>query len=352
MDTQDCVIFDLDGTLTDCRHRLHHVRKTPPDWPAFFAGCVDDPPHEYVLELNRMVAQAAKHRYDETGAAPVVFICSGRPDSHRAETERWLADHNVFYWQLLMREAGDHQSDVSLKRDTLTAIRGQGYEPLFAVDDRPSVVAMWREEGVPCLAVDDREWRVAQSHLYTSDQEGKTLLTILVGPTQAGKDTWLKLGRSLWALLAVREGQPGAEKLSNYHGIASSHVLSSDQLRRDLHGGEYVYDPEENRRVFATMHDIARARLAGGLPTVLNATHLRRKERMTAVELAPPGTRVRYVVIDRPLDEKLETRREEIPEDVVRKHDHDFKSQLEEILRGDGLENVDVLDVRSMWSKS
>ena len=33
-----CYIFDLDGTLADCAHRLHHIQKEQKDWKAFFAA--------------------------------------------------------------------------------------------------------------------------------------------------------------------------------------------------------------------------------------------------------------------------------------------------------------------------
>lgn len=30
------IVFDLDGTLADCEHRIHHITKEPKDWRAFF----------------------------------------------------------------------------------------------------------------------------------------------------------------------------------------------------------------------------------------------------------------------------------------------------------------------------
>jgi hypothetical protein len=32
------ILVDIDGTLADCTHRLHHIQKQPKDWDAFFAG--------------------------------------------------------------------------------------------------------------------------------------------------------------------------------------------------------------------------------------------------------------------------------------------------------------------------
>lgn len=36
------VVFDLDGTLADGDHRLHHITGETKDWRAFFAACGDD----------------------------------------------------------------------------------------------------------------------------------------------------------------------------------------------------------------------------------------------------------------------------------------------------------------------
>ena len=52
-----------------------------------------------------------------------------------------------------MRPHGDHQPDVELKRGWLTDARAAGRAPDLVFDDRDSVVAMWRAEGVPCFQV-------------------------------------------------------------------------------------------------------------------------------------------------------------------------------------------------------
>lgn len=50
-----------------------------------------------------------------------------------------------------MRPAGDYRPDQIVKRELYEAhIAGQ-YDVLFCVDDRNSVVAMWRELGLTCL---------------------------------------------------------------------------------------------------------------------------------------------------------------------------------------------------------
>ena len=67
------VVFDLDGTLADCEHRLHHIdrhfdrdgMKTKPDWRAFFAaepgGRVDVIEHPERVEVCVAECPALKH---------------------------------------------------------------------------------------------------------------------------------------------------------------------------------------------------------------------------------------------------------------------------------------------------
>jgi phosphoglycolate phosphatase-like HAD superfamily hydrolase len=40
--TEEIVIFDIDGTLADMSERIHHVRKKPKNWNAFFQGMAHD----------------------------------------------------------------------------------------------------------------------------------------------------------------------------------------------------------------------------------------------------------------------------------------------------------------------
>lgn len=52
-----------------------------------------------------------------------------------------------------MRSDGDMRPDVSVKRELLRAIEREGFSPWLTIDDRSSVVSMWREEGLTCLQV-------------------------------------------------------------------------------------------------------------------------------------------------------------------------------------------------------
>ena len=138
-----CYIFDIDGTLADCTHRIHHIEKHPKDWDSFFAASHADAPILHMIELYRLCAT----KY------PVICV-SGRSDTCRTRTEDWLVEHcGNLPWALYMRKTGDHRDDDIIKAELLAQLRGDGWIPVMVFDDRTRVVNMWREHGIPCLQV-------------------------------------------------------------------------------------------------------------------------------------------------------------------------------------------------------
>lgn len=310
-------IFDIDGTLADLSHRLHHVTGGKKDYEAFFAEVSEDT----VIEPIRQLLYAAAAEWQ-------IVFCSGRPERTRADTEEWLTENEIFTYgsPLYMRADGDHRPDHVIKVEMLRAMREDGYDPIFAVDDRPSVVAMWRENGITCLQC--RDWNEAPASVNGQ-------LSVMIGPSGAGKTTWLD-GAGDWSV------HPSDL------GITPSHVVSSDQIRGDLCGN--FRDQTRNDEVFAALHAVVRARLTHGLPTVVDATNLKRKDRLSVVGLAGTDAPVRYIVIDRPEDEKRRDAgwRAELPIDLIAKHAQTFRSQIADILAGDRLPNIEVIDLRRL----
>lgn len=147
------VIVDLDGTIADLTHRQHFLERKPKDWKAFFAAMPDDAPIGFIISLM----EALWHRY-------YIAICTGRPHTYEAVTKEWLSKFHVPYDRLMMRDQDlnpdepSWQSDPVIKMWMLATLRSEGRTVLCAIDDRPSVIKMWRENGVPCLAMDDASW--------------------------------------------------------------------------------------------------------------------------------------------------------------------------------------------------
>ena len=139
-----CYIFDIDGTLADCKHRLHHIQKSPKDWDSFFDACKDDDIIAHVLFVAHALAA--------TGY-PIVCV-SGRSDRVRLDTDWWLrVKAGLFPSALYMRREGDHRDDDIIKVELLAELRADGWEPIMAFDDRNRVVNAWRSAGIPCAQV-------------------------------------------------------------------------------------------------------------------------------------------------------------------------------------------------------
>ena len=138
------ILVDIDGTIADCRHRLHHIQKRPKDWDAFFAATADDLPIMPVINTVLCLHASAANR---------LIYCSGRPEKTRAATVDWLRRHCLPARPIYMRADGDHQDDQHLKRALLARIRADGFDPVLAIDDRRRVVDMWRAEGLICAQV-------------------------------------------------------------------------------------------------------------------------------------------------------------------------------------------------------
>ncbi|MFZ5792342.1 MAG: hypothetical protein ACOY3L_16745 [Pseudomonadota bacterium] len=148
-----CYIFDIDGTLADCSHRLHHIQAEPANWDAFYEACHLDSPIAHILD----VAHALSH------SADIVFV-TGRSERCRRATLAWLKSNlpncgSDWEWShngardLYMRADGDHRPDNIVKGELLDRLLADGYRPLMAFEDRDQVVKMWRARGIPCAQV-------------------------------------------------------------------------------------------------------------------------------------------------------------------------------------------------------
>ena len=128
----ETIIFDLDGTLADCTHRVPLL----PDWDAFYSACDKDEPIEPIIAL-----------YDELLDSPFrLEIWSGRRISEFGKTLDWFNKHGILLpSEMRMRPEGDHRPDTELKAGWLDDFNAK---PLLVFEDRTSVVKMYRERGI------------------------------------------------------------------------------------------------------------------------------------------------------------------------------------------------------------
>ncbi len=204
------VIFDIDGTLADLTHRV--------GWIHVGAPC----PHCHGTgNIPIQVSEAGIHRVKYTDARclfcedgkivkknhdefydrvlldePIeavinwiracyedyyVLIVSGRsPEKSGEDTIIWLKHHSIPYHHLLMRRSYHHGPDDEEKQlildDILKMIPKE--DIAFVVDDRPSVVAMWKRNGLKVFPVrgrdDDEFYEVMQELEATHPMELET----------------------------------------------------------------------------------------------------------------------------------------------------------------------------------
>lgn len=152
-------IFDIDGTLADCSHRLHFILppkedlagdidldKIAPDWESFYKDCVNDKPIMPVVEL----LWALKNNGDK-----IIYV-TGRPIKYMEETRNWLikiiGDKHIV---MFMRKDGDHRQDYIVKKE----LYKNCIKPYHIIDgvfeDRKQCVDMWRSLDLTCYQVAD-----------------------------------------------------------------------------------------------------------------------------------------------------------------------------------------------------
>lgn len=140
------VVFDLDGTLADDRHRLHLIEGGEKRWDEYFARCDEDAEIGPMTRLFR-VLQKSQNGWME--------IWTGRSETVRDETVKWLTDHFIWPDVLLMRAKNDFRSNTDLKAGWLAAAPRK---PDLAIDDNMDVIDWWRRNGVMALALDDKRY--------------------------------------------------------------------------------------------------------------------------------------------------------------------------------------------------
>lgn len=142
------VLVDIDGTLSNPTHRLHHITGPKKDWTSFYRECGHDPGYSEMIELVR-----ALHR----NGSVVVYV-TGRPyladdDTNIGElTADWLKAVNCPLGTVYMRKPGDHRQDFEVKRELyLEMILPKFGRADLVIEDRDQVVRMWRTLGIRTL---------------------------------------------------------------------------------------------------------------------------------------------------------------------------------------------------------
>lgn len=140
------IIFDIDGTVADCSHRIHLIAHKPKRWAEFFGDVAGDKP---------IVPMCALAKRLTLGGESIVWL-TGRSEICREDTSHWL---NLFICPgagrlpLYMRAANDRRDDTIVKSELLDRVVKDGHVPTIIFEDRKRVVDMWRKRGIVCAQV-------------------------------------------------------------------------------------------------------------------------------------------------------------------------------------------------------
>jgi len=139
------ILCDLDGTLCNCEHRLNFAEQK--NWDAFNERCTND-------TVNYDIANIISNlRSEETH----IYLVSGRDTRYKTHTVEWLRLNDIYYDRLIMRESSDHRPDHVVKESFLDSLIDKK-KVWFVLDDRKSVVEMWRKNGLRCLQVQEGDF--------------------------------------------------------------------------------------------------------------------------------------------------------------------------------------------------
>jgi predicted kinase len=139
-DKEDCIIVDIDGTVANSVSRSYY------DMTKVYEDEVIKP----VVDLVKLLSENRK----------IVFL-SGRDDSCREDTIRWLNDKAKFgdkQYVLFMRKYGDSRKDFIVKKEMYAQYVAPTYNVDYVLDDRPVVIREWRNLGMTVLQLNDLEF--------------------------------------------------------------------------------------------------------------------------------------------------------------------------------------------------
>jgi predicted kinase len=132
------IIVDIDSTVA-----LHDARS-----PYDYSRVSTDTPNVPVIDVVRALWAVGTR----------VICLSGRPDSCREDTERWLQTHMPIVHELHMRAHGDTRNDALVKLDIFTESIASRFHVVAAFDDRDRVVRVWRQLGLLVFQVNDGDF--------------------------------------------------------------------------------------------------------------------------------------------------------------------------------------------------
>lgn len=140
------VIVDVDGTITNCKDRVDKYLSVQ-DYEGFLMHCGEDKPNKDIIELVELLSTKYK----------IVFL-TGREHRVNDITQKWIKDNIKLECpnsKIIYRKDYDLRHDMIVKPENLKAYlaKNPDEEVFLILEDRNSVVDIWRKLGFRCLQV-------------------------------------------------------------------------------------------------------------------------------------------------------------------------------------------------------
>jgi hypothetical protein len=134
------VVFDIDGTLLDERHRAQY--RDVKDWDTYFDLCHLDTPIQHIIDLTK--------EYRAKGYE--IWLMSGRVDRIMDKTIKSMEDYGVCYDRIKLRSPENRVPDFVIKPSWV--VKHIGLDRVEAVyDDTDRVIEGFRKKGLNVIDV-------------------------------------------------------------------------------------------------------------------------------------------------------------------------------------------------------
>lgn len=134
------VVFDIDGTLTNEKHRAH--LRDAKDWMAYFEACDKDTPIQHIIDLT--------HEYRAKGYE--IWLMSGRLETIKDKTLKSMLEMNVCYDYIKLRGLENKIPDYIIKPSWISKYIGlDRVEVIY--DDTDRVIEGFRKKGLNVIDV-------------------------------------------------------------------------------------------------------------------------------------------------------------------------------------------------------
>ena len=144
------IIFDIDGVLADCSHRLHYLKDK--NYDKFYSDeeIMKDKPIYDIMSI--FIGLGNLNEYNMGSNKTINIFISARNERCKKSTIQWLRDKLDIYIdedEIYLRSENDYRPAHEVKEDLIK--KHIGFKNiLLAFDDDDQVNEMYKKHGVMC----------------------------------------------------------------------------------------------------------------------------------------------------------------------------------------------------------